>query len=248
MGMTVCSFDFETEYSDSINVKCQGNVNYARLTKAFLVSLYSPELGLEYVGSPEEAPWPSDDKSSLVAHNVGFDSEIFRACQAKGIVPSHLKYAFNCSADLSAYQLFGRKLKSAVKAAYGVDLSKSIRERAKNKRWPQDFKPAQQEDFKRYCLEDDKYSYRLWHDFSPSWPAEERAFAEIIRTRANQGVAIDQEALAIGLERLEYLRAATEAKIPWAGNGGVVLSMARVREYCALQQIPPPESLAEDSV
>jgi len=243
----VCAFDFECEYSDSINVKVQGNQNYARLTKVFLVSLFSPELGIEYVGPPELAPWPTNGVA-MVAHNVGFDSAVYKACQAKGDLPNDLNPLFVCSADLSAYMLLGRNLKDVVKAAYNVELSKSIRNRAKNKGWPQDFKPAQQEDFKRYCLEDAKYSYRLWKDFSAEWPENERRFAEIIRVRANEGVAIDQGAVAQGVERLSYLRELAERKIPWAGNGGTVLSMARVREYCVLEQIPPPASLAEDSI
>src|SRR5262252_8825612 len=163
--MAVCGFDFETEFTDELNVKKQGNVNYARLTKVFLVSLYCPELGIEYVGPPETAPWPGNEIVH-VAHNVGFDSAVFKACQVKGIIPRDLNPPFECSADLSAYCLLGRKLKDAVKNAYGVELSKSIRERAKNKRWPLDFKPAYQEDFKRYCLEDSRYAHRLWTDFS----------------------------------------------------------------------------------
>jgi len=86
----------------------------------------------------------------------------------------------------------------------------------------------------------------LWTDYSGQWPAEEHRFAEIIRARANAGVAVDQAAIAEGIERLSYLRNQAEQKIPWA-DGGAVLAMARVREYCTRQQIPPPVSLAEDS-
>jgi DNA polymerase I-like protein with 3'-5' exonuclease and polymerase domains len=245
----VVAVDFESEHSDSLSIQLYGNHNYARQTQIFLVALYSPELGIEYVGAPEYAPWIWVDGHAWVSHNASFDETVFYAARdhhhqiPSGIGP----ISWSCSADLSAFCLLGRSLESAVKNAYGITLSKSVRAKAKNKKWPTDFTPEQREEFQAYCLADSRWCYRLWTDYSPHWPAEERAFSQIIRKRCAGGVRIDQALLGQYLERLTQLRDQAEERIPWAGGENPVLSHKQVRAYCALQDMPAPASLAEDS-
>jgi DNA polymerase bacteriophage-type len=241
----IIAVDFESEYSDECNVKSQGNYNYSRATKAFLVALWGGDWS--YVGSLTDAPWQRCQGATLVAHNVGFDSEMFIACQEKGEIPEIGVGSWECSADLSAYKLFGRKLAEAAWAAYDIRLPKEIRTRAKNKQWPQDFKPAQQDAFRAYCLRDAELSYRLWTDFQADWPAEERLLARLTRFRAREGVLVDREGIRASHERLLYLRAQAEREIPWAGHYPP-LSRAQVAEYCRLQGLEMPSSLASDSV
>ena len=106
-----------------------------------------------------------------MAHNAGFDLQVFAAGQEKGQIPPDLSPRWNCSADLSAHMLLGRSLGYAVRAAYGVVLPKEVRTRAKNKRW-EDFTPDKREEFAAYCRTDALYSYRLWTDYHEQWPAK----------------------------------------------------------------------------
>lgn len=245
---TIVALDTETEYSKELSVKIQGNVEYARRTKWFLVSLFAPRLGIEYVGAPEQAPWEKVNGELWVSHNAGFDSAVFYAGQERGQVPAHIaSRAWHCSADLSAYSLLGRKLSEAIKNAFGVELKKTVRDSAKGKTWPDSFTPEQQEDFRRYNLDDARWCYRLWEKYADDWPPEEREFADLIRMRANGGVAIDLNTLEESLAKLQEVRDSAEDQIPWATGNGVVLSHGKVKAYCESIGIPAPISLAEDN-
>lgn len=244
--------DFETEFDESLSVKIQGNHNYGRLTHAFNVGLYSQDPEIQYSGPLEEAPWYQLHGLNWVAHNVSFDSAIFYAARDfHRQVPSYIEpRSWDCTADLSVAMLLGRSLKAALKSAFGIEYSKSIRDKMKGKYWPDSFTPDQQQEIRNYCFEDTRWCWRLWRAYSDQWPLPEREFARIIRTRCAQGVTVDQAALENGIARMQELRDQAEDRIPWATGGEkcVVLSHKAVREYCVAQHIPPPESLAEDSI
>ena len=243
--MTTIAIDFEAEYSNEINLRDLGNYNYARATNIFMVALYSQELSLDYVGPLERAPWHIVARyPDLVAHNAGFDSGVFAAAQEKGQIPPDLAVRWSCSADLSAHMLLGRSLANAVRAAYGTILPKEVRTRAKNKRW-EDLSSEKREEYAEYCRMDARYSYRLWTDYHEQWPSEERKFAEITRLRSQRGVTVDVPKTKEALGSLALLKQQAEAQIPWAGDGGPVLSIRRVKAYCRDEKIIPPESLAE---
>jgi DNA polymerase len=245
---TIVALDCETEYSKELSVQIQGNGEYARQAKWFLVSLFAPGLGIEYVGAPEAAPWEKINQQVWISHNAGFDSAIFYAGRERGQVPFAVSpRAWHCSADLAAYSLLGRKLNEAVKNAFGVELKKTVRDSAKGKKWPESFSPEQQEDFRRYCLEDARWCFKIWDKYAEDWPDAEREFADIIRLRANNGVAIDLITLEESLTKLQEVRDSAEDRIPWAAGNGVVLSHAKVRAYCDSVGIPAPASLAEDN-
>jgi hypothetical protein len=110
---------------------------------------------------------------------------------------------WNCSADLSVAMLLGRSLKAAIKSAFGVEYSKTIRDKMKGKYWPDSFTREQQEEIRNYCLADAAWCWRLWQRYSQEWPFEEEEFARIIRTRCAQGVMIDQVALENGIARMQ---------------------------------------------
>lgn len=244
----VVALDTETEFSKELSVRIQGNAEYARRAKWFLVSLYSSQLGIEYAGSPEEAPWERVNGELWVSHNAGFDSAVFHAGQSRGQVPSGISpQAWHCSADLAAYSLLGRSLAEAAKNAFGLKLPKTVRDSAKGKIWPDSFTLEQQEEFRRYCLEDSRLCHNLWLKYADDWPIKEREFADIIRHRANLGVAIDLSGLEEALARLQEVRDSAEDQIPWAAGDNVILSHAKVARYCESIGISVPISLAEDS-
>ena len=75
--------------------------------------------------------------------------------------------------------------------------------------------------------------------------SEEGKFAEITRLRSQRGVTVDVPKTKEALVSLRGLKLLAEAEIPWAGDGGPILSMRRVKAYCREKGIIPPESLAE---
>ena len=151
------AIDYEAEYGDELSIKHQGAMVYASLTNIFMVSFWSPHF--QYVGSLSEAPWEKIDGLTWVSHNAGFDEAVFRAACSRGLAPAIAPTKWNCSADLSAFVGVGRKLSEAVKNSFGVEISKSIRQRAGNRRWPNDFNEKMRKDFHEYCLADSRWCH-----------------------------------------------------------------------------------------
>ena len=236
----VVAVDFECFYGDSLSVRLQGPVVYASLTDIFLVGIYSPDL--QYVGPPEDAPWQEIAGGHWVSHNAGFDQAVFRAAVQRELILATPPSRWSCTADLSAFVGIGRKLAEAVKNSFGVTLDKSIRNRAGNRVWPHGFNAKMQEDFKRYCLEDARWSYELWMKWSDSWLPEEREFADIVRMRSHEGIHVDQAKLAQVKSILEMRVREARANIPWEDPP---LSRPKLVAWCEEQGVPAPASTAE---
>lgn len=236
----VVAIDFETYYGDDLSVKRQGPVVYASLTDIFMVGIYSP--GLEYVGPPQDAPWPAIAGGHWLSHNAGFDQAVFQAASRRGLVPSIIPARWDCTADLSAFVGVGRKLEEAVKNSFGHEISKTIRNRAKNRVWPHGFNPKMQNDFRTYCLADAKWCHDLWMKWHDSWLPEEREFADIVRMRGHLGISIDQEKLAQVKSVLQFRVREAREQIPWEDPP---LSRAKLVAWCEAQGVPAPASTAE---
>ena len=154
----VIAMDYETYYGDDLCSEASrpGRLRFS-LTDIFIVGIYTPDL--QYVGSPQDAPWQEIAGGHWVSHNAGFDQAVFRAAVQREFVPSIAPARWDCTADLSAFVGVGRKLEEAVKNSFGHDISKSIRNRAGNRVWPHGFNAKMQADFKEYCLADAKWCY-----------------------------------------------------------------------------------------
>ena len=240
--MDVVAIDYECEYGRELSVQRQGNMVYASLTNIFLVSFWSPDL--QYVGSLSEAPWEKIDGLTWVSHNAGFDEAAFRACRQRGLVPAIAPAKWNCSADLSAFVGVGRKLSEAVLNSFGVEISKSIRQRAGNRVWPDGFNEKMRKDFHEYCLADSRWCYELWAKWHHLWLPEEQDFAQIIRKRSLEGIAIDQEKLAQVKSVLQFRVREAREQLPWPDPP---LSRVKLVAWCEEQGIEPPKSTAEKS-
>ena len=238
----IVAVDFEAAYGDTLNVKLQGAQVYASLTHIFLVGLYSPRL--QYVGPIEEAPWSEIATANWCSHNAGFDSAVFQAALQRGLIEATPPGRWHCSADLSAFAGVGRKLSDAVKNSFGVSLDKSIRNRAGNREWPHGFNSKMQEDFKRYCLEDARWSYELWMKYADSWPPEEQEFSQIVRKRGLEGICVDQGKLAQMKSVLQFRVREAREQLPWPDPP---LSRVKLVAWCEEQGIEPPKSTAEKS-
>lgn len=236
------AIDFETEYGDELSVKKQGPIVYTSLTHIFMVGVFAP--GLEYVGPPENAPWGDLAGRVWVSHNAGFDQAAFAAACQRGLIQATPPVRWECSADLSAYVGIGRTLADAVKNSFGISLDKSIRNRAGNRRWPHDFKPKMQEDFKKYCLEDARWSRELWMKWNEFWPLEEQEFAQIVRARSHAGISVDRDKLEQMKSVLQLRVREAREQIPWEDPP---LSRAKLVAWCADKGFLAPGSTAEKS-
>lgn len=240
--IAVAAVDFETYYGDDLSVKRQGPVVYASLTQIFMVGIYG--LGHSYVGPPEDAPWAEIAGAQWVSHNAGFDSAVFQACLNRKLIEATPPSRWNCTADLSAFVGVGRKLSEAVKNSFGIEISKSIRQRAGNRHWPEDFNPKMREDFKEYCLADARWCYKLWEKWHGLWLPEEREFADIIRMRSHRGITVDSEKLAQMKSILAFRVREAREQIPWEDP---VLSRVKLVAWCDSVGVPAPKSTAEKS-
>jgi hypothetical protein len=245
MQLNTNAVDFEALHSEKLSVGIQGAVNYSRATDIFLVAIYGPDV--EYVGPVENAPWERVSGHHWVSHNAGFDQAIFRSAVEKGQIPGSVApVEWDCTADLSSYFGLGRSLKDAIKAQYGISLSKDDRATAKGKRWPGDFTLAQRESMMRYAFEDARHCWNLWRDLGNTWPAKEKVLSRLTRKRCLEGVAVDSAGILKDQLTLETVMREAKKGIPWSGDG-VILSHARLGHYCRERAIPAPASLAEDS-
>lgn len=236
----VVAIDFETYYGDDLSVKRQGPIVYASLTQIFMVGIYSP--GLSYVGPPENAPWETISGWHWVSHNASFDQAVWRASCQRGLIPAISPSRWDCTADLSSFVGVGRKLEEAVPNSFGEKITKSIRARAGNRHWPDDFNPQMQKDFFEYCLADARWCWRIWEKWHDSWMPEEREFADIVRMRSHLGISIDQEKLAQIKSILKFRVREAREQIPWEDPP---LSRVKLVAWCESAGVEPPRSTAE---
>lgn len=245
MSINTYALDFEAHHSKELSVRIQGAVNYSCATHIFLVAIYGPDV--EYVGPPEDGPWERVSGHHWVSHNAGFDQALFTSAVRKGQIPESVApIEWDCTADLSSYFGIGRSLKEATKVKYGVSLSKDDRDKAKGKKWPDDFTLAERESMMRYALEDARHCWNLWCDLGNFWPAKEKLLSRLTRKRCLEGVAVDTVGILKDQCVLETVMREAKEGIPWSGDG-VILSHNRVKAYCEQRGIPAPASLAEDS-
>lgn len=242
MAETLVAVDMETAYGDDLNVKRQGPVNYALATQLIMVGIWSPTI--EYVGPLETAPWGAIAGCHWLSHNAGFDQAVWQAAVQRGLTSAIPPAVWDCTADLSAFVGIGRSLADAVKNSFGVEISKSIRQRAGNRVWPDGFNPKMREDFKKYCLEDAKWCYKLWEKWHEFWLPEEREFALLLRKRNHAGIGVDCDVLAHYRTTLTAQLAEARANIPWSDPP---LSRAQLVRWCEKQGVEPPGSVAEKS-
>ena len=93
-----------------------------------------------------------------------------------------------------------------------------------------------QEDFKKYCLDDAEWCYRLWEKWNELWPAEEQEFSQIIRARSLAGIAVDTDRLAQVKSVLKFRVREAREQIPWDDPP---LSRQKLVRWCERQRGAP---------
>ena len=248
--LKVFGFDTETYWDDEVSVVTMGSYAYARhpLTRCYIMS-GATNLGHTYAGSPDEFDFSAVTGPDWVwlSHNVGFDMQAYARLHEENpeAFPWPQGHWYD-TADLASYCGLPRSLKGAIFEAFGIVHDKTLRDKdTKGKQW-HEFEPQLKTDFTKYALDDAVHMLRLWMEYSPRWPEEERKISELSCLWAAAGLVTNKAYIA---DRTTYLngivtRAAND--IPWVADGKKPLSKKELAIACRASGIPCPKSVAID--
>lgn len=232
--------DFETDWSRDYTVADMGAWAYCRdpRFRAHLVA-FRGEDGWEWAGPPSQAPWDRVMQyDHWISHNAAFDSEVF-ACLPAGLHKG--PEVWDCTADLAAYLQHPRDLAGACREGLGVEVDKSVRERAGEADL---FAPTARE-FTDYALQDSRHCLDYWQTFSVRWPEHERQLSRHTRMMGRRGVGFDTAAANAAIDSLGRQLAQVEGSIPWVARGLPPTSRNELFLECDRLGLPRPTTTAE---
>ena len=241
--MTTYAIDFESYYSKECSIKTLGPLGYFSHPDfdAYMVSVVADN-GFSFVGHPKDFDWSLIEGQIALSHNASFDETLYLYGVTQNWWPEAKAAEWHCTADMAAYCGLPRSLKNAAATAYNLAVDKSTRDNMSNKNWA-----AMSEEFKKevteYALKDSELCLRLWQDYSPKWPAAERAISFVNRTSVQRGIPIDTELLKKQIEIINVKLFEAEEAIPWLGDKPL-LSRPAFDAQCRKVGIEPPHSLA----
>jgi len=251
MNRTIAA-DYETPYGDDFSVVGLGYDRYARDPRCepYLLSVCD---GSEvWAGHPRDFNFSSLEGAKLVSHNSAFEEEISLGATERGLftVPGLKRWGMDhwfCSLNMSAYLWNVRSLKDAVKVGLDVDLSKGVRDRAKNKSVEDMKREGWYDDMLKYSKEDAINCWRLWDKHNSKWPEFERRLSRLTIDQGRHGVRIDLEALAFGIEQMQKVIFTATSNLPWIARGNKPASPIGIAEECRLVGIPCPPVKAHNA-
>jgi DNA polymerase I-like protein with 3'-5' exonuclease and polymerase domains len=241
--MTTYAIDFESYYSKECSIKTLGPLGYFSHPDfdAYMVSVVADN-GFSFVGHPKDFDWSLIEGQIALSHNASFDETLYLYGVTQSWWPEAKAAEWHCTADMVAYCGLPRSLKNAAATAYNLTVDKSTRDNMSNKNWA-----TMSEEFKKevteYALKDSELCLRLWQDYSPKWPAAERAISFVNRTSMQRGIPIDTEMLKKQIEIINVKLFEAEEAIPWLGDKPL-LSRPAFDAQCRKVGIEPPHSLA----
>lgn len=241
--MTTYAIDFESYYSKECSIKTLGPLGYFSHPDfdAYMVSVVADN-GFSFVGHPKDFDWSLIEGQIALSHNASFDETLYLYGVTQNWWPEAKAAEWHCTADMAAYCGLPRSLKNAAATAYNLAVDKSTRDNMSNKNWA-----TMSEEFKKevteYALKDSELCLRLWQDYSPKWPAAERAISFVNRTSVQRGIPIDTELLKKQIEIINVKLFEAEEAIPWLGDKPL-LSRPAFDAQCRKVGIEPPHSLA----
>lgn len=249
--MPAVGVDFESYYDKKISIRTMGS--YAYLTHPdvdiYLVTIYDGEQ--LYVGRPEEFDWSSLDGRLLVSHNSAFDKMVHDLLVLCGVITGCQFAEWNCTGNLAAYLRVPRDLKGAIKTLYGgYRIDKNYRKLAEGKQAADMVAEGTWDNIVEAAIEDAKWTWQLWTDFSPQWPALERRLSVMTTEQCHRGLPIDYNLVMAGIATMADQKIHSAAELPWvkdplAESG--VLSVIDLQHTCREAGIEAPSSVSEDS-
>lgn len=242
--------DFESYYDKKTHsIDTLGGWAYNRHPKSYPFLVAISDGGHLWVGHPEKFDWTTLKGKTLCAHNAGHDADVVNAGIERGAWPDPQPKEWICTADLSTYLCGHRNLAGAMKALFGVELSKQVRTDANGKTW----EDMQREEitladgtkttFAQAMIDyagDDTQCLRIWTEHGHKWPDRERRISRLNRERGWYGVRIDVPELRRCISLARRVVAESEAKLPWVERGLKPASTKGVAEECRKDGIPSP--------
>lgn len=217
--MRTIAIDFETRYDSKIGYSLTRLIaeKYCQhpLFDPYLIAACDGEC--TWVGHPRDFNWNALEGVRVVAHNMGFDYQVWLELQRLGQAPKVNFVDINCTANLAAYVCNRRSLAESVEYLYKVKLSKEMRGNADGKGWG-DFSTADREKMREYARRDAFWCWKLWNDYSPRWPAHEQRLSWMTIQQGIRGIYIDVPLLDQYLMDAHDARRATEKIIPWIAD------------------------------
>lgn len=221
--MRTIGLDTETFYSTKLkySVKSMIAEQYCRspLFHCYMVSASDGEKC--WAGPPEKFTWESTRGARIVIHNAYFDLNVLREMERRNIIPKGTVDGFgevHCTMNMCRYVCNRGSLADSVERLLNVKLSKDDRNDAKNKHWPEDFSPEQQESMLKYARRDAHYCWMLWEKFSHLWPEDERLLSRLAIESGMYGVQIDVPLLETHIIEAHAMRCNIEKMLPWIAD------------------------------
>lgn len=239
----VISLDFETPYGTDFNVSDLGNWHYARDPRCvpYLISVCDDTES--WAGHPSEFNFGSLEGHTLISHHAAFDEEIALASKEKGLFevpglnPARMP-DWHCTQDMSRYLANVASLADASRLLLGVEVDKSVRDRAKGKTVEDMKREGWYEDMVKYARLDAQRCREIWVKHSHKWPEIERRLSQWTREAGRYGVAIDIPALEQGIQILKEVVFNAKNNFPWVLRGYKPGSPIGIAEQCKLSGIP----------
>lgn len=239
------SIDFETPYGADFSVVDLGYWKYAYDPRCvpYLISVCD---GTEsWAGEPKDFNFESLRGRELVSHNSAFDEAIALGAQERGLfeVPGlsveGMTHWF-CTLNMASYLWNVRSLKDAAKHGLGIDISKDVRDRSKDKSVDDIKREGFWEDMLAYGRSDAQNCWQLWDRHSAKWPELERRLSRQTIDQGRYGVRIDVAALEQGIAHLQKVIFTATANLPWIVRGRKPASPIGIAEECRIVGIPAP--------
>lgn len=251
---TAAAVDFETYYDNQCSVKPLGNYAYCRHAdfNAYLVTIYAPSVGVYFVGHPKDAPWPKICGLTWLSHNRNFDRTVFEYLVETGVIvieAGQFWREWHDTADLACYVHLPRALAKAVKFAFGLVVSKALRDTFMKGKLPGELTPDQWCEWCTYAMNDALLCWALWQTFNLFWPEHERALSVHTGNIEFRGVPVDWEQAGKLLQTCNAALHVVEQRIPWTKeldkNGDPIYklySRKGIALECIRAGVPPPAS------
>ena len=243
----IVALDTETYYDDVVSIKTLGTWHYLRHPQADLYLLsVAADNGLRWVGHPKDFDWSqiSGPDVTWLSHNVSFDSMVIERLQEIGHAPDNIEISeWICTADMSAYLGHNRSLKESANSLLGVEMTKTVRDNMKGKRW-EDMDVFFQDDVVKYALDDAVHCLNLFLQHGDKFVEHEREISAMTRTMCSRGVPLDVPALDKAITKLQTAIWQAKLDIPWADREAILSPLA-VRAECEKVGIWAPASFAK---
>lgn len=239
--MSHIAVDFETFYlKGDYDIKALGAAAYVRDPRfdCYLISVSDGEQS--WAGHPNEFNWESLAGRTLVSHNAGFDSRVYRELVLRGKAPQVEFADWICTANLSAFLCMRRDIARAAEFLLGSVVDKSYRTDANGKTWDDMVKAGVGEKVKEAGRVDALRCWQLWQRFGHLWPEAERKLSALTIRQCQRGVQIDVPNLERQIVSAQKSLIETESKLPWVAEGKPKTSSKAIAERCRAAGIPCP--------